>query len=81
MTGRYAPHSARLLLHLGLAVLIPPLTTLLVAAALAGVGIVLFFGVLLHVPHFHAEPVWEVAGFFVALAITLNTLWSRLGNR
>jgi len=50
----------------------PIATTCLMAFTLLGAAIVLFFGGLLHVPHFHAGPILAVSVLSLGLAAVLN---------
>ena len=72
------PSFARRTVAVALILLIPPIATVLVALALCGVGIVVFYGALMHVPTFHAEPIWTVIGLCLGTAAGLHRLWYRL---
>ena len=50
----------------------PIATTCLMAVTLLGAAIVLLFGALLRVPHFHAGPVLAVSVLSLCLAAVLN---------
>lgn len=64
-----------------LATLTPLLTTILVAVALLGGLLVLFFDALLHLQSFHAGPILAVSGAAMGLAALLNVLVNRLAPR
>ena len=63
-----------------LATIVPLLTTLLVALALVGGAIVLFFGGLLHVPAFQAGPILAISIGCLAAAALLNALVTALSR-
>ena len=70
----------RFTLWLLLATVAPLLTRLLIALALLGGAMFLFFGYLLHVPTFQAEPILVISIGCLAAASLLNSLVTALSQ-